>query len=62
VEGSDLRPRSFASVAELLIHLIPVLRGEGIRLFGDSGVSVTLEPLTTQATGQVVNPRYRVAR
>jgi dihydrofolate reductase len=48
-------------IDELLIHLLPVLLGDGVRLFGDPGVARRLETVAASATGQVVNLRYRVA-
>jgi len=46
-------------VDEILIHVLPVLLGGGVRLFGDSDVRADLEMLEASATGQVVNLRYR---
>jgi dihydrofolate reductase len=49
-------------VDEILIHLLPVLLGDGIRLFGEPGIGARLETLDVSASGQVVNLRYRVAK
>ena len=49
-------------VDEILIHLLPVLVGNGVRLFGEPGVWAGLETLEASTSGQVVNVRYRVAR
>lgn len=48
-------------VDELLIHLVPVLLGDGIPLFG-SGVSgpITLEKLGFAESGQVTDLRFKV--
>src|SRR5436190_7890601 len=47
---------------ELLIILLPVLLGDGVRLFGESGAAARLETLDASASGQVVNLRYRVLK
>jgi len=47
---------------EMLIHILPVLLGEGVRLFGEPGLQARLETLHASASGQVVNVRYRVPR
>jgi dihydrofolate reductase len=45
---------------EVLIHLLPVFLGEGVRLFGEPGVAARLEIVDASASGQAVNLRYRV--
>ena len=47
---------------EFLIIVLPVLLGDGVRLFGDPGTPASLEMLDASASGQVVNLRYRVAK
>jgi dihydrofolate reductase len=47
-------------IDEILIHLVPVLLGDGVRLFGEPRVSARLETLEASASGPVVNLRYRV--
>ena len=47
---------------EMLIHILPVLLGEGVRLFGEPGLQARLETLHASASGQLVNVRYRVPR
>ena len=47
---------------EILIHVLPVLLGDGVRLFGEPAVATKLETLDVSATGQVVNLRYRVVK
>lgn len=51
-------------VDEILIHLMPVLLGDGVPLFGGRGpeVRTDLETLEVSATGQVVNLRYGVVK
>jgi dihydrofolate reductase len=49
-------------VDEILIHLLPVLLGDGVRLFGTPGVHARLEALDISASGQVANLRYRVVK
>jgi dihydrofolate reductase len=49
---------------EILIHVVPVLLGDGIRLYGDPpGPRVDLELVEVGAHGpQIANLRYRVSR
>ncbi len=47
-------------VDELLLHVLPVLLGEGVRLFGGPGLAARLELVDGFVSGQVVNLRYRV--
>jgi dihydrofolate reductase len=46
---------------EILIVVLPVLLGDGVRLF-DEVMPTRLETLDASRSGQVVNLRYRVAR
>ncbi|MDN3354306.1 dihydrofolate reductase family protein [Actinomadura sp. DC4] len=48
-------------VDEILIHLVPVLLGEGIRLFESTG-HVELEPVDVAWTGDLTTMRMRVVR
>jgi dihydrofolate reductase len=45
-------------VDELLIHVLPVLLGDGVPLFRGSGVQANLTTLDASVSGQVVNLRY----
>jgi hypothetical protein len=47
-------------VDEILMHLVPELVGDGIRLFDASTLRASLETLDVSASGQVVNLRLRV--
>jgi hypothetical protein len=49
-------------VDELLIHLVPELLGDGVRLFNVPRIRASLETLDVSASGQVVNLRFRVAQ
>lgn len=49
-------------VDEILIHLLPVLLGDGIRLFEQPGVSTGLDLVEGSVSGQVTNLRYQVAK
>jgi dihydrofolate reductase len=47
---------------EILILVLPVLLGDGVRLFREPGAPTRLEALEVSASGQVANLRYRVVR
>ena len=47
-------------INEILIHLLPELLGDGVRLFGVPQVRGSLETRDVSASGQVVNLRFRV--
>jgi dihydrofolate reductase len=47
-------------VDEIVMHLVPELIGDGIRLFDDSTLRASLTTLDVSASGQVVNLRLRV--
>jgi dihydrofolate reductase len=50
-------------VDEILIHLVPVLIGEGIRLFDNLGAEdIRLERIQAVATAQVTSLRFRVIK
>jgi dihydrofolate reductase len=50
-------------VDEIVIHVAPVLLGDGIRFYGGPGVGrVELEPSAVAESGQVVDLRYRVVK
>ncbi|MGH9262191.1 MAG: dihydrofolate reductase family protein [Acidimicrobiales bacterium] len=47
---------------EVLVHLAPVLLGDGVRLFGGPGFGrVDLEPISVERVGRLANLRFRVA-
>ena len=63
--GADVAAQSLEHglVDELLIHLPPVLLGDGVRLFArPGGRRVDLEPIGTTQSGPVTHLRYRVKR
>jgi dihydrofolate reductase len=45
---------------EILIHVAPVLLGEGIRLFERSGPAVDLEPISVSRSGRITKLRFSV--
>jgi dihydrofolate reductase len=48
---------------ELLIHLVPIVLGDGIPLFTHSPAPpVILEPVTTTRSGDLTNLRFKVVR
>jgi dihydrofolate reductase len=48
---------------EIVIHLAPVLLGDGVRLYGGRGAGrVNLERTAVAESGQVVDLRFRVAK
>jgi dihydrofolate reductase len=50
-------------VDEVLVHLTPVLLGDGVRLFSRSGGSpIRLERISVQETGQLTALRFKVRR
>ena len=59
VVGQCLRERL---IDEILIIVLPVLLGDGVRLFGEPGVQAGLETLEVSRLGQVANLRYRVVK
>jgi dihydrofolate reductase len=61
--GGDLASQSLrlGLVDELLVHIVPVLLGDGTRLFSSpGGTRVALEALGTTQSGSVITIRYRV--
>jgi dihydrofolate reductase len=46
---------------EIQVHLIPVLLGEGIRLFGQAGRRLNLAPIRVVEAPDATHLRYRVA-
>lgn len=49
-------------LAEIRIHILPVLLGDGVRLFGEPPVHASLQTLDASLSGELVNVRYRVAK
>ncbi len=47
-------------VDEILMHVVPELIGDGVRLFDTSTLRASLTTLEVSAPGQVVNLRLRV--
>jgi riboflavin biosynthesis pyrimidine reductase len=47
-------------VDEILLHLVPELIGDGVRLFEGSTLRASLTTLEVSTSGQVVNLRLRV--
>ncbi len=46
-------------VDEILMHVVPELVGDGVRLFDASTLRASLKTLDVSASGQVVNLRLR---
>ena len=49
-------------VDEILMHLVPELVGDGVRLFNASTLRASLTTLDVWSPGQFVNLRFRVTR
>jgi dihydrofolate reductase len=47
---------------EALIHVLPVLLGDGVPLFRHVGGPVSMEMIESSMTGQVANLRYRARK
>ena len=47
-------------VDEILMHIVPELLGDGVRLFGVPTLRASLKTLDVSASGQLVNLRFRV--
>jgi riboflavin biosynthesis pyrimidine reductase len=48
---------------EIVVHVAPLLLGDGVRLYGASGAdSVPLERVELASSGQLTSMRFRVAR
>lgn len=64
VLGADVARQCLEAgvVDEMLIHVLPVLLGDGVPLFARPGVAAGLEPVHLSISGQVANLRYRVIR
>lgn len=65
VAGADVARQCLAEglVDELLIHVAPLLLGDGVRLFGRPGATpVTLETISVSQAGPVTNLRFHVVK
>jgi dihydrofolate reductase len=65
VLGADVARQCVAAglIDEILVHVAPLLLGDGVRLFGGPGVApVDLETVSVSQAGQIANLRYRVVR
>jgi dihydrofolate reductase len=63
VTGGDV-PRQCVGaglVDELLIHVAPILLGEGTRLYDAAGSRILLERIRSSEAGPITNLRFRVA-
>jgi dihydrofolate reductase len=47
-------------VDEILMHLVPELIGDGVRLFGGSTPRASLQTIEASTSGQLVNLRFRI--
>lgn len=65
VIGADVARQCLAAglVDEVLLHLMPVLLGDGVRLYGGEGFPrVELEPVSSRPVGRQTDLRFRVRR
>jgi dihydrofolate reductase len=65
VFGANLAAQCVAAglVDELVVHVVPVLLGDGVRLYGAHGAAgVPLERVELASSGQLTSMRFRVAR
>ena len=65
VTGADVARQCVEAgqVDELLVHVVPVLLGAGIRIFDRTGTGwFTLEPVGIARAGNVYDMRYRFIR
>jgi riboflavin biosynthesis pyrimidine reductase len=66
VFGASLAQQCLAEglLDEIVIHLAPLLLGDGVRLFGSAGSAapVRLERISLAASGDITDLRFRVAR
>ena len=64
VFGANLAAQCIdAGLDEIVIHVAPVLLGDGVRLYGEAATDrVALELVEQTATGQYTDLRYRVIR
>jgi dihydrofolate reductase len=62
VIGADLARSCIEQrlIDELIVHLAPIMLGDGVRLFERSGDPVRLEPLGSVSGGQVTDLRFGV--
>jgi dihydrofolate reductase len=63
VMGANIAQQCLAEglADEILLHVVPVLLGEGIRLFASPAArQIILEPISVGQSGQVTDLRYRV--
>lgn len=59
----DVGGRARGVIDEILVHLAPLLLGDGVRLFGRSGTApVDLETTSVTRSGQLTNLRFRVIK
>lgn len=63
IMGANIAQQCLAEglVDEMLLHVVPVLLGDGIRLFATQAArQVTLEPISVGQSGQIADLRFRV--
>jgi dihydrofolate reductase len=63
--GGDLASQclQLGLVDEILVHIVPVLLGDGTRLFAaPGGAQIALQPISTTQSGSVTTIRYRVVK
>jgi dihydrofolate reductase len=65
VFGASLAQQCLAEglLDEIVIHLAPLLLGDGVRLFdGPGSAPVKLERISLAASGEITDLRFRVAK
>jgi dihydrofolate reductase len=65
VFGADVAHQALERglVDEILVHIAPLLLGDGVRLFGRPGAArINLEPIAVTRAEKVTDLRYRVVR
>jgi dihydrofolate reductase len=63
--GASIARQAIAAglLDEIVVHIAPVLLGDGVRLYGDDGApSVKLERIDPTTSSQLTDLRFRVAR
>jgi dihydrofolate reductase len=65
VAGADIPRQCIQAglIDEIVVHVVPVLLGDGVRLFGDPPASrAKLEKVSVTESGKITNLRFRVVQ
>jgi dihydrofolate reductase len=62
--GADIARQVIAAglLDEIVVHIAPVLLGNGVRLYGDGAPTVKLERIDATISPQLTDLRFRIAR